>query len=142
MVTHPKRNTHPGTERKRRVSFHIEEYKRRAWLTPETGAEARDQQIARDIEQDVGHEAVCETIKAVSMFRALWITQGAEAFNHLQNGESNVVLVTDQPKVLPHSIDGSIGYVDPIQESKEVNQADDGDDPEINLPDQGRLVDI
>jgi len=76
------------------------------------------------------------------MFRAFWITQGAEYFNNSQNGERNVVLVTDQPKIRPHSIDGSVGYVDPVQPSQEVNQADDGKDPEINLPDQRRLVDV
>jgi len=65
----------------------------------------------------------------------------ARDVKNLQNGESSVVLVTDQPKVLPHSIDGGIGYVDPIQESKDVDNADDKDDPEINLPDQRTLVD-
>lgn len=56
--------------------------------------------------------------------------------NHLQNRESAIVLVANQFKLATHSIDGSIGYVEPIQESKKKQQAEDGNNPEINLPDQ------
>ena len=39
--------------------------------------------------------------------------------DHSQNGEGGVVLIGDQPEFLAHSVDGSIGYVDAVQESKE-----------------------
>ena len=62
--------------------------------------------------------------------------------NHLQHGKSNVVLVTDQPEILTHSVDFSVGYIDPVQESKEEQQTEDGNDPYINLPYQRRFVDM
>ena len=62
--------------------------------------------------------------------------------SHLQNGKSSVVLVANQLEVVVHSIDGGIGYVDPVQESKDEQQAEEGNDSEINLPDQRRLVDV
>jgi len=61
--------------------------------------------------------------------------------SHLQNGESSIVLVTDQSEVLIHPIDRGVGYVDPVQESKDEQQAKGGNDLEINFLDQGRLVD-
>ena len=73
-MIHPKRNTHPGTRRKRSVSTpQVEEHRRRVWLTPETGADAREQQVAGDFKEDVGHEAAYERIEMVSLVRALWI---------------------------------------------------------------------
>ena len=62
--------------------------------------------------------------------------------HRLQNGESSIVLVADQLELFTHSIDSSVGYVDPIQESKEEQQTKDGNDPDVDLPDQRRLVDI
>jgi len=62
--------------------------------------------------------------------------------DHSQNGESSVVLIGDQSEFLAHSINGSIGDVDTVQESEEEQQAEDGNDPDINLLDQRRLVDV
>jgi len=60
----------------------------------------------------------------------------------LQNGEGNVVLVVDQFKLLAHPIDGSVCDVEPVQESKDVQQTEHRNDTEINLPDQRQLVDV
>ena len=62
--------------------------------------------------------------------------------NHSQNGESSVVLVANQPKLLVHSINGGVSDVHPVQESKGEQQAEDRNDPEVSLPDQRGLVDV
>ena len=61
--------------------------------------------------------------------------------HRLQNGESNVVLVVDQFNFLAHPIDGSVCDVEPVQGSKGVQQTENRNDTEINLPDQCRLID-
>ena len=57
-----------------------------------------------------------------------------------QNGESNVVLVAGQFELIAHPVDGSIGYVDLVQEREEEQQREDGNDPDIDLPDQRRTT--
>jgi len=61
--------------------------------------------------------------------------------NHLQDGESSIVLIGNQSKLLVHPVDRSVGYVDAVQESEEEQQTEDGNDVDVNLPDQRRLVD-
>jgi len=66
----------------------------------------------------------------------------AKGAYHLQNGESDIVLVVDQFELLAHPIDGSVCDVEPVQESKDVQQTENRNDTEINLPDQRRLLDV
>ena len=73
-----------------------------------------------------------------------WVTQYPEMrpTNYLQNGESNVVLVADQPKIVGHSVDSGVCNVDPIQISEEVQRNEDGNNSYIDPPHQRRLVDV
>ena len=69
--------------------------------------------------------------------------QRASNIDHLlQHGESNVVLVVGQSKIVTHPVDGRVENVHPVQVSKEVRHAEDGNDPYINLLHQHRLVDV
>ena len=61
--------------------------------------------------------------------------------SRLQNGESSIVLVAKKFEVLVHSVDGDLGYADPVHESNDKQWAEDGNDSDINLPGQRRLVD-
>ena len=76
--------------------------------------------------------------------RICWITRCYEARSrsHSQDSESDVILVTDQSNILPHPIDFGVGYVDPVQDSKDEQQTEDGDDLEVDPPHQRRLVDV
>ena len=40
--------------------------------------------------------------------------------------ENGVVLISDQPEFLAHSVDGNVGDVDAVQESEEEQQEEDG----------------
>ena len=73
-----------------------------------------------------------------------WAIERHEArlMDHLQNGESNVVLVADQSKIVGHPVDGGVCNVDPIQISEEVQRNEDGNNPYIDPPHQRRLVDV
>lgn len=62
--------------------------------------------------------------------------------NHLQDGESSIVLIGNQSQLRVHSIDSSVGYVDTVQEGKEEQQTKNGNDTNVDLPDQRRLVDV
>ena len=52
--------------------------------------------------------------------------------DHLQNGEGNIILIADQPKLIAHAVDSGIGNVDPVQVGKEVDHAEDGNNPHID----------
>ena len=64
------------------------------------------------------------------------------SIDHLQDGESNVVLVANQSNVLAHSVDVGVCYVDPVHDSEDEQHGQDGDDLDIDLPHQRRLVDV
>ena len=62
--------------------------------------------------------------------------------NHSQNGESGVELISNQSQLRVHPINSSVGYVYAVQESEEQQQTEDGNDADVNLPDQRRLFDV
>jgi len=59
-----------------------------------------------------------------------------------QDGEGGIVLISNQSQVRVHTIDSSVGDVDAVQESKDEQQTEDGNNADVDLPDQYRLVDV
>ena len=58
-------------------------------------------------------------VKAVGLFLGRNRSHNfTKRVSHSQNGESSIVLVANQPKLLVHSIDSGIDYVHSVQESK------------------------
>ena len=62
--------------------------------------------------------------------------------NHLQDGESSIILISNQSQLLVHPVDRSVGYVDAVQESEEEQQTEGGNDADVDFPDQRRFVDV
>ena len=65
-----------------------------------------------------------------------------ERANHLQDSESSIVLISNQSQLCVHPIDSSVGDVDAVQEGKEEQQTEDGNNADVDLPDQRRLVEV
>ena len=128
-VTRPKPNIMIDTEANPEFRSYEKE---RSERTPNGRAELLQEEVGRDFEQDIRNEAMV----------AFSTCQRIRSRLGLQDDEGGVVISTIEVQLFLETEDSGIGNVDSVQEGKEVEQAEHGNDPKVDLVHNLTLIDV